>query len=156
MSFYKISNSLRTFLTSSRVVSRSPSTRLLQTAHFKLLQQTTFFHSTPQNQSTTISPLHESIPYSIASSTSQPAHLQKVYDKTVKEYRNSFQMISQLQGTLLTVLCKLANAKKVLEIGCFTGYSALCIAEGIKGNGTDVKVVTCEYDQEYAKAALQN
>jgi predicted O-methyltransferase YrrM len=153
MSFYKVSNHLQTFFSTSRIVSR---TRLLQTAHFKLLQQNAFFHRTPQCHTVKIFSFDESGSYYIAKSTPQPAHLQKVYDQTIKENRESHQMVTQLQGTLLTTLCKLMNAKKVLELGCFTGYSALCFAEGIKGNGAGAKVVSCENDQKYAKVALQN
>jgi len=39
------------------------------------------------------------------------------------------------QGTLLTLIASMAKAKNVLEIGTFTGYSAICLANGIDTNG---------------------
>ncbi|RIA85719.1 O-methyltransferase-domain-containing protein [Glomus cerebriforme] len=155
MFFYNIS---KTFLSNSRIISRLHPKSFPQATHFKLLQQYQSFYSSPQCYSNEPFLFLKSGPYSVANSTPQPAHLQKVYDKTLKEFHEneSEMMVSSLQGSLLTLLCKLMNAKKVLEIGCFTGYSALCFAEGIKNSGTNAKVVTCEYDQKYAKIALQN
>jgi predicted O-methyltransferase YrrM len=39
------------------------------------------------------------------------------------------------QGRLLSIISKLIKPKKVLEIGTYTGYSAICIAEGMNKNG---------------------
>lgn len=41
-----------------------------------------------------------------------------------------------LQGRFLSLLSKLCNPTNILEIGTYTGYSALCLAEGLKENGT--------------------
>jgi caffeoyl-CoA O-methyltransferase len=149
MFLYKISRSL---ISNSRIISFS------KTAHFKFLQQHAFFHNTPQRYSNVPFLSLKSGPYCEAFTTPQPAHLQKVYDRTLKELsKNETEMLaSWIQGSYLTFLSKAMNVKKVLEIGCFTGYSALCFAEGIKENGPNTKVVTCEYDQKYANIALQN
>lgn len=40
-----------------------------------------------------------------------------------------------LQGTLLSLLSKMVQPTSVLDIGTFTGYSAICLAAGLKGNG---------------------
>ena len=42
---------------------------------------------------------------------------------------------SPVQGALLTMLCRLIAAKKVLELGTFTGYSTICLAEGVGASG---------------------
>ena len=56
------------------------------------------------------------------------------------------QMISgRLQGRLLSFLSKIIRPKNILEIGTFTGYSALCLAEGLQQNG---KLITIEYDEK--------
>lgn len=56
------------------------------------------------------------------------------------------QMISgRVQGRLLSVLSKLKNPSRILEIGTFTGYSALCLAEGLTQNG---KLISLEVNDE--------
>lgn len=56
------------------------------------------------------------------------------------------QMLSgRLQGRVLSFLSRIVNPKKILEIGTFTGYSALCLAEGLPANG---KLITIEYNNE--------
>lgn len=57
-----------------------------------------------------------------------------------------------LQGNILTLLCKLTHAQYVLEVGTFTGYSAVCLADGLSDNG---KVITIEYNPENALIAQQ-
>ncbi|CAG8554666.1 12908_t:CDS:2, partial [Funneliformis mosseae] len=125
------------------------------TSHIKLSQQQLCFHSSPQRYASNAFLLKESGKYSLAHSTPPPPHIQKVFEKTQKEYPSEEHMMSpHLQGSLLTTLCKIMNASKVLELGCFTGYSALCLAEGIKDNKG--KVISCEKDEKFAKFALQN
>lgn len=50
-----------------------------------------------------------------------------------------------LQGRVLTMLCHMIKPKNVLEIGTYTGYSALCFAEASAANG---KVVTIDINEE--------
>jgi caffeoyl-CoA O-methyltransferase len=61
-------------------------------------------------------------------------------------------MISgQLQGQLLTMFTRLTAAKVVLDIGTFTGYSAICLAAGLAADGV---VHTIDIDEE--KSPLVN
>ena len=56
------------------------------------------------------------------------------------------RMISgHLQGQVLTMLAKLIQPKTILELGTFTGYSAICLAKGLPKNG---KLITIEIDDE--------
>lgn len=56
------------------------------------------------------------------------------------------RMISgHLQGQVLTMLSKMIRPKAILEIGTFTGYSAICLAKGLQENG---KLITIEIDDE--------
>lgn len=56
------------------------------------------------------------------------------------------RMISgHIQGRLLAMLCKMIRPKRILEIGTFTGYSALSMAEAIS---SDAKIDTCEINDE--------
>ena len=54
---------------------------------------------------------------------------------------------SQDELHLLAMLCKLIQAKKTLDIGVFTGYSALTIALALPQGGT---VVACDINGDYA------
>ena len=40
-----------------------------------------------------------------------------------------------LQGSFLSMISKMINPKNILEIGTYTGYSALCLAQGLQKNG---------------------
>lgn len=57
------------------------------------------------------------------------------------------QMLSgRLQGRLLSFISKFLQPTRILEIGTFTGYSALCFAEGLKESG---HLITIEIDPQY-------
>jgi caffeoyl-CoA O-methyltransferase len=61
-------------------------------------------------------------------------------------------IVGPLEGAFLKMMTQLVRATSVLEIGMFTGYSALCFAEALQANGT---VITCEVDEESAALARQ-
>lgn len=50
------------------------------------------------------------------------------------------------QGQLLTLLARLAGARRAVEVGTFTGYSALCIARALPEDGT---LVCCDVNEEW-------
>src|SRR5688572_18816084 len=51
--------------------------------------------------------------------------------------------VGRVEGALLRLLVGLVRAKSVLELGTFSGYSALCMAEGLPADG---QLVTCDVD----------
>lgn len=55
-----------------------------------------------------------------------------------------------LQGQVLTLLSKIIQPNRILEIGTFTGYSAICLAKGLKKDG---KLLTIELDDELENLA---
>tara|TARA_B110000444_G_C18708484_1_gene532561 strand:- start:23 stop:661 length:639 start_codon:yes stop_codon:yes gene_type:complete len=55
-----------------------------------------------------------------------------------------------LQGRILSMFSKLVSPRNILEIGTYTGYSALCLAEGLKANGT---LHTLDINEEYTNVA---
>jgi len=61
-------------------------------------------------------------------------------------------IVGPLEGAFLKMMTQLVQATRVLEIGMFTGYSALCFAEALPAEGT---VLTCEIDEEPAALARQ-
>nr|WP_319572019.1 O-methyltransferase [uncultured Draconibacterium sp.] len=63
------------------------------------------------------------------------------------------RMISgHLQGQVLTMLTKMIRPKSILELGTFTGYSAICLAKGLPENG---KLITVEVDDELESLAAK-
>ena len=59
---------------------------------------------------------------------------------------NAQMQISPEQGQFMTLLVGAMNAKLALELGTFTGYSALCIAEGLTEDG---RLIACDIDEEW-------
>jgi len=59
-------------------------------------------------------------------------------------------MVGHLEGNLLAMLIKLTGARRVLEIGLFTGYSAIAMAEALPEEG---ELVSCEIDPKHARIA---
>lgn len=64
----------------------------------------------------------------------------------------SQMQIAPEQGQLMALLVKLINAKKTLDIGTFTGYSALVVAAALPPDG---KVITCDINKESTDIAQQ-
>lgn len=78
--------------------------------------------------------------------SSKPDSALEWIEKQTNIHTNYPRMLSSgVQGQLLTMLTKLTGAKKILEIGCFTGYSAVCFAYGI---GEDGHIDTLEINDE--------
>lgn len=59
-----------------------------------------------------------------------------------------------LQGRLLAFLSKMQNPSLILEIGTYTGYSALCLAEGLKENGKLITIDPNEETNHFAQEAI--
>ncbi len=74
--------------------------------------------------------------YVLAHSQSEPKVLQELTKETWQKVLNPRMLSGALQGRILSMISKLIQPKNVLEIGTYTGYSAICIAEGISNNST--------------------
>ncbi len=68
---------------------------------------------------------------------------EELREKTYARMRAPQMQVGRLEGTFLRLLVKLVRARRVLELGTFTGYSALMMAEGL---GDDGELVTCDID----------
>jgi caffeoyl-CoA O-methyltransferase len=79
-----------------------------------------------------------------------PPLLSSLVDETEKLTGLSRWSIGKVEGKLLQLLVKISAARQVIEIGTFTGYSALVIAEALPADGS---LVTCEANPEYAEIA---
>ena len=58
--------------------------------------------------------------------------------------------VGHLEGAFLRILVRLLRAKRILELGTFTGYSSLLMAEGLPDDG---KLITCDIDPETTEIA---
>ncbi len=79
--------------------------------------------------------------YAFLSTTPEPELLQELIDETNKNMGWPQKLSGRLVGRTLKLLAQLHQPKNVLEIGMFTGYSALSIAEGMPEDG---KIICCE------------
>src|SRR5215216_4535744 len=61
--------------------------------------------------------------------------LKEVADFTYKNHPHSQMLSGHLQGKLLEMISCMIAPKRILEIGTFTGYSALCLAKGLSEDG---------------------
>ena len=73
-------------------------------------------------------------------------------EETQRRMEAPQMLVGPLEGAFLKMMTQLVQATSVLEIGMFTGYSALCFAEALPADGT---VLTCEVDEESAALARQ-
>ena len=64
--------------------------------------------------------------------------------------RWAMMQVAPEQGALLTLLARLVGTRKAVEVGTFTGYSALCIARGLDPDGT---LLCCDTSEEWTEVA---
>ncbi|MFP6686854.1 MAG: class I SAM-dependent methyltransferase [Polyangiaceae bacterium] len=58
--------------------------------------------------------------------------------------------VGRVEGRLLKMLASLCGARRILEVGTYTGYSSLCMAEALPEDG---EIITCDHDEAVAKIA---
>lgn len=90
-----------------------------------------------------LSPILES--YIANSSENEPELLQELTRETHLKVIQPRMITGHFQGRVLSMLSKIINPKYILEIGTYTGYSALCLAEGLQKEG---KLHTIEVNEE--------
>ncbi len=73
--------------------------------------------------------------YCINHSGDEPEILQKLARETHVKMINPRMLSGHFQGRFLKMMVQLTGAKNILEIGTFTGYSAICMAEGLPSDG---------------------
>jgi predicted O-methyltransferase YrrM len=73
--------------------------------------------------------------------------LMKINRETHLEVLQPRMLSGHLQGRVLSMFSKMIQPERILEIGTYTGYSALCLAEGLTPNG---KLVTIDINEELA------
>ncbi len=88
--------------------------------------------------------------YAEAHSAAESEVCRALREETYRTMEIPHMIVGPLEGAFLKMMALLVEAKRVLEIGTFTGYSALCFAEALPEDG---RVITCEIDPESAALA---
>jgi caffeoyl-CoA O-methyltransferase len=89
--------------------------------------------------------------YLLAHSTSADPVLRELSDETARRFPASAEMqIGPEQGTFMTLLARIAGASDAVEVGTFTGYSAICLARGLAEGG---RLVCCDVSEEWTSLA---
>jgi len=83
--------------------------------------------------------------YILSHIDSEPELLRQLERDSHVKLLNARMVSGHLQGRLLVMLCRMIRPKRVLELGTFTGYSALCFAEG---TDEDAEIHTIEHNDE--------
>jgi predicted O-methyltransferase YrrM len=74
--------------------------------------------------------------YVVQHSQQEPELLKELSRETWQKVLNPRMLSGAFQGRVLSMISKLISPKTILEIGTYTGYSALCLAEGLQEHGT--------------------
>ncbi|XRE43476.1 O-methyltransferase [Tenacibaculum discolor] len=83
--------------------------------------------------------------YVVKHSQAEPKILQELGRETWQKVLNPRMLSGAFQGRVLSMISKLIQPKSILEIGTYTGYSALCLAEGLSKEG---KLYTIDKNEE--------
>lgn len=86
-------------------------------------------------------------------SSAQEDNIEALHRQTLAGHAHAHMLSSRLQGELLAMLSQLIQPRYILEVGTFTGYSALCLARGLKKDG---ELHTIELREADAETALAN
>ena len=91
--------------------------------------------------------------YVVSHSENEPELLQQLNRETYQKILQPRMLSGHYQGRVLSMISKLVCPKNILEIGTYTGYSALCLAEGMKHTGTlhtiDVNEELIDFQRKY-------
>jgi len=83
--------------------------------------------------------------YSEEHTTLESELLKKINRDTHTEVSKPRMLSGHLQGRVLAMISRMINPAVILEIGTYTGYSAICLAEGLSSNG---KLITLDINEE--------
>jgi len=91
--------------------------------------------------------------YAVAHTTGEPAYFAALAERTRAETDAPEMMVGTLEGRFLAALVALARPQLVLELGTFTGYSALSMAGSLPPGG---RIITCDISEEHVAMARRN
>jgi caffeoyl-CoA O-methyltransferase len=89
--------------------------------------------------------------YVLAHCTPADDLLRELAAETRKSFPDAAGMqVSHDEGELLALLTRLTGVRRAVEVGVFTGYSSICIARGMTGDG---HLLACDVSEEYTSLA---
>ena len=91
--------------------------------------------------------------YAVAHSTPEPPWFAEIADQTRARTSAPGMMVGTLEGRLLKALVAMLQPTTVLEIGTFTGYSSLSMAEALPPEG---RIITCDISEEHVALAREH
>ena len=91
--------------------------------------------------------------YISAHSTPESEVLQFITRETHIHVLNPHMLSGHVQGRFLSMVSHMIRPRRILELGTFTGYSALCLAEGLADDG---RLVTIEHNDEMEETIRRN
>jgi predicted O-methyltransferase YrrM len=94
----------------------------------------------------------ELLAYCEAHSTAEDDVLQSLNRETYAKVMSPRMLSGHLQGQFLTFISSMLQPESILEIGTYTGYSAICLARGLKPNG---KLITIDVNDELKEMVEQ-
>lgn len=91
--------------------------------------------------------------YIVSHSQDEPALLEQLNRETYQKILQPRMLSGHFQGRVLSMISKLINPRNILEIGTYTGYSALCLAEGMQDSGElhtiDINEELVDFQRKY-------
>lgn len=91
--------------------------------------------------------------YIVAHSETEPELLKQLTRETYQKILQPIMLSGSYQGRVLSMISKLIRPKTILELGTFTGYATLCLAEGLQANGEihtiDVNEELVDFQRKY-------
>ena len=100
-----------------------------------------------------INPLAEQ--YASKFSEQEDALLKEVSGYTMENHLHAHMLSGQVQGAFLSIISTLIQPNRILEVGTFTGYSALCLAKGLQPGGELHTIEMREEDAVTAKGFFE-
>lgn len=86
-------------------------------------------------------------------SSAEPDYLHRISRNTYLEVLNPRMCSGHVQGRVLAMLSRMIRPRRILELGTFTGYSALCLAEGLTDDG---RLFTIDHNDELADMVTEH
>jgi len=91
--------------------------------------------------------------YVVSHSEEEPLLLQQLTRETYQKILQPIMLSGPYQGRVLSMISKLVSPKTILELGTFTGYATLCLAEGLQREGTlhtvDINEELVDFQRKY-------